>query len=82
MVFGSCHHDAINQHARYFYLTRIERAAFGNALDLRDHDAAGIARGHCDSKRFQRQGFLLHCQMPSGSPVVALMMLTLIGNLL
>src|SRR5271157_3185298 len=29
------------QHARHFDLTRIERAAFGDALDLRDHDAVG-----------------------------------------
>ena len=66
MVFGPCHHDAIDQHARHFYLTRIERAAFGNALDLRDHDAAGIARGHGDGKRFQRQRFLLHRQIAVG----------------
>ena len=63
MVFRPGHHDAIDQHARHFHLTRIERAAFGDALNLRDHDAAGIARGHGDGERFERQRFLLHCQI-------------------
>ena len=63
MVFGPGYHDAIDQHARHFHLTRIERAAFGDALDLRDHDAAGIARGHGDGERFERQRFLLHRQI-------------------
>ena len=63
VVFGPGHHDAIDQHARHFHLSRIERATFGDALDLRDHDAVGIARGHGDSERLQRQRFLLHRQI-------------------
>jgi hypothetical protein len=52
---GPAHHDAIDQHARHFHLSRIERATFGDALDLRDHDAVGIARGHGDGERLHRQ---------------------------
>ena len=63
VVLGPGHHDAIDQHARHFHLAWIERAAFGDALDLRDHDAVGIVRGHGDGERFERQRFLLHCQI-------------------
>ncbi len=63
MVFRSRHHDAVDHDARHFHLPRIERAAFGNAFDLSNHDAAGIARGHGDGERLQRQRFLLHRQI-------------------
>ena len=66
VVFRPGHYDAIYQHARHFHLTRIERAAFGNALNLRDHDAAGITRGHGDGERFERQRLLFHCQIAVG----------------
>ena len=66
VVFRLRHHDAVDQHAGHFHLARIERAAFGDALDLRDHDAAGIVRGHGDGERLQRQRFLLHGEIAVG----------------
>ena len=66
VVFGLRHDDAIDEYARYLHLAWIERAAFGDTLDLRDDDAAGIARGHGDGERLQRQRFLLHCEITVG----------------
>jgi len=54
------HHDAIDHDARHLHVPRVERAAFGDALDLRDHDAARVARRHCDRERLERQRLLLH----------------------
>jgi hypothetical protein len=47
-------------------LARIETAAFGHALDLRNHDAAGIMRRHGDRKRLQSQRFLFHGEIAVG----------------
>ena len=66
VVFGLRHDDAIDEYAGYLHLARIERAAFGDAFDLRDDDAAGIARRHGDGQRLQRQRFLLHGQIAVG----------------
>ena len=60
------HHHAIDHHARHLHLPRIERAALGDALDLRDDDAAGIARRHGDGQSLERQRLLLHGQIAVG----------------
>ena len=61
VVFGLfSHHDAIDQNAGNFYLPRVQRATLGDAFDLHDDDAAGVARRHRDGLRFQRQRLLLH----------------------
>ncbi len=66
MVFGAGQHHAVHQHARNLHLARIERAPFGDALHLDDHEAAAVVRGHGDRQRFQRQRFALHGDIAVG----------------
>ena len=66
VIFGLGHHDAVDQNAGDLDLARIEAAALGDALDLRDDDAAGIVRGHGDGQRLQRQRLLLHGEIAVG----------------
>ena len=82
MVFRLGHHHAIDHDARNFDLPGIEGAAFGNALDLGDDDAAGIVRRHRDGQRLQRQRLLFHGQIAIGVAGRARMMPTLIGKVL
>ena len=60
------HHHRIDQHAGHLDLARVQRAALGDALDLRDDHAARIARGHRDGQRLQRQRLALHGQVAVG----------------
>jgi hypothetical protein len=60
------HHHGVHQHARHLHLARVQRAAFGNALDLRDHHAARVARGHRNGQGFERQRLALHGQVAVG----------------
>ena len=61
VVFGPLgDHDAFDENAGHFHLSRVQAAAFGNAFHLHDNDAAGIARRHRDRQRLQRQRFALH----------------------
>ena len=43
--------DRINQYARHFHLTRIQRSALGDTLDLRDHYATRVACRHRNRER-------------------------------
>ena len=52
--------DAVDEDARDFHLARVQRAGFGDALDLGDDDAAAVARGHGDGLALKGEGFLLH----------------------
>ena len=54
------HHHAIDQHAGDLHLTRVERAAVGHPLHLRDDDAAAIVGGHRNGQRLQRQRLFFH----------------------
>ena len=66
VVFRPCLHDAIDQHAGNLHLTRIERTALGQPLDLHDHDPARIAHCGRDRQRLQRQRFLFHRHIAVG----------------
>ena len=59
-------HHRIDQHARHLDLARVQRAALGNALDLRDHHAARVARRHGNRQRLQRQRLAFHGQVAVG----------------
>jgi hypothetical protein len=60
----------------------LQRAALGDALDLRDDDAARVVRRHRDGQRLQRQRLALHGEVAVGSAVVPRMMPTWIGKAL
>ena len=66
VVFRLGHDDAVDQNAGDLDLARIEAAAFGHPLDLRDDDAAGIMRRHGNGERLQRQRLLLHGEIAVG----------------
>ena len=44
----------------------LQRAALGDALDLRDDDAAAVVRRHRDRQRLERQRLALHRQVAVG----------------
>ena len=44
----------------HLHLPGVERAALGDALDLRDDHAARVARGHGNGQRFERERLALH----------------------
>ena len=58
--------DAVDQDARDLHLPRIQAAALGDALDLRDDEAAAVVRGHGDGQRLQRQRLALHGDVAVG----------------
>jgi hypothetical protein len=58
--------DAVDEDARHLDLARVQRAALGDALDLRDHDAAAVVRRHRDRERLERQRLVLHRQVAVG----------------
>ncbi len=67
MVLGPLRDDdAIDQHARHLDLARVERAAIGDALDLRDDDAATVVRRHRDRQGLERQRLVLHREIAVG----------------
>ena len=57
---------AVDEDAGDLDLARVERAAVGEALDLHDDEAAGVARGHGDGERLQRQRLALHRDVAVG----------------
>jgi hypothetical protein len=57
-LFGD--HHAVDQNAGDLHLTRVQRAALGNTLDLHDDDAARVPGGHGNGLRFQRQRLTFH----------------------
>ena len=57
---------AVDHHAGHLHLPRRQRMRVGHALDLRDDDAAGVARGHRDGQRFERERLALHRQVAVG----------------
>ena len=61
-----CDDHAVDENAGNLDLPRVERAALGDALDLRDDDAAGVARRHGDRQHFQRQRLPLHRDVAVG----------------
>ena len=63
--FSATHH-AVDEDAGDLDLARVERAAVGDALDLHDDEAAGVARGHGDGERLQRQRLALHRDVAVG----------------
>ena len=58
--------DAVDEDAGDLHLPRIERAALGDALDLRDDDAARVARRHRDREAFERERLALHRDVAVG----------------
>ena len=61
MVLWLRHHDdAIDERARDLHLPRVERPQLGDALDLHDHQPAGVVRRHRQRQRFDRQRLALH----------------------
>ena len=66
MVLGFRHDDAVDQDAGNLDLPRIERAALGGPLHLRDHDAARVTRRHRDRQHLERERLLLHCDVAVG----------------
>ena len=58
--------DAVDQNAGHLDLARVERAALGEPLDLRDDDAAAVVRRHRDRQRLERQRLALHRQVAVG----------------
>ena len=67
VVFGLLgDHHAVDQNAGYLDLPRVQRAALGNAFDLNDDRAAGIARRHGDRLGLEGQRLLLHGDVAVG----------------
>ena len=66
MVFRPRHDDAVDENAGYLHVPRTERAALGDALDLHDHEAAGISRRHGDRQHLQCQRLFLHGDVAVG----------------
>ena len=66
VVLGGGLHDTVHQDARDFDIAGIEAAALGDALDLHDNEAAGIARGRGNCQGLQGQGFALHGDIAVG----------------
>ena len=58
--------DAIDEDPGNLHLPRVERSALGDAFDLRDDDAAGVARGHRDREALERQRLALHRDVAVG----------------
>jgi hypothetical protein len=58
--------DAVDEDAGHLDLARVKRAALGDALDLRDDDAAAVVRRHRDRQRLERQRLVLHRQVAVG----------------
>ena len=75
--------DAVDQHARHLDRARGRAAALGDALDLGDDDAAGVACAAIAIARLSSVSASRSMVMlPSGSAVVPRMSATLIGNAL
>ena len=53
-------HDQVDQHAGDLHLLRRQRAAQRHALDLGDHDAAGVARGLRHRDHLAEHRLMLH----------------------
>jgi hypothetical protein len=66
MIVGFGDDDAIHQDARNLHLPRIEGSPVGDALDLRNHKAAGIVDSHRERERFDRERLTLHCDVAIG----------------
>jgi hypothetical protein len=45
-------HDAVDENAGDLHLPRVEAAALGDALDLRNHQTAAVVSGHGDRQHF------------------------------
>jgi hypothetical protein len=60
MMFRFGDDDAVDHDTGDLHLSRIESAAFGDALDLHDNEAAAVARRHRDGQALQRERFALH----------------------
>ena len=66
VVLRPRHDDAIDEDAGDLDLPRIERAALGDPLHLRDDEAAGVARRHRDRQHLERERLLLHRDVAVG----------------
>ncbi len=60
VVLRRRHDDAIDQHARYLDLARVQFAARDGAFDLHDDQTTRVVRGHRHRQRFLGQRFALH----------------------
>ena len=66
MLVGSGLDDGIHQNPRHPHAPGVERAGCGDALDLADHDAAGVPGGKRHGKRFQPKRLTLHGDVAIG----------------
>ena len=76
------YHHAIDHDAGHLDLAGVERVAVGDALDLGDDDAAGVARGHGDGETSNVSASRSMVILPLRSAVVPRMMPTSIGKAL
>jgi hypothetical protein len=60
MVLGRRQHDAVDQRRGDLHLARVQTATLGRALDLDDHEPAGVVHGGGDRQRLQRERLALH----------------------
>ncbi|MGY3406385.1 hypothetical protein ACVWZV_002498 [Bradyrhizobium sp. GM5.1] len=60
MVFGLRNDDAVDQDARNFDVTRIERAGGGDALHLRDDESLAVLGGRCQRQIVEGQRLFFH----------------------
>ena len=72
--------DAIDEDAEDLHLPRVDAAAVGDPLDLRDDDAAGIAAAIAIASAWSVSASRSIVMLPSGSAVVPRMIPTWIGN--
>src|SRR5262249_32616158 len=66
LVSGRPPDHTADEIAGYVDLPRVERAALGDALDLHDDQAAGVARRHGDRQDFEGKRLLFHADVAVG----------------
>ena len=74
--------DAVDQDARDLDLARVEAAALGDPLDLRDDEPPELRAAMAIASASSVSASRSMVTLPSGSAVVPRMMPTLIGNAL